>query len=399
MLKRIYDEVHGFIEAEDVFLDVINSSVFQRLRRIKQTSLANIVYPGANHTRFSHSLGSFFIAKKLIDSCGIDKEQEFRFAALLHDVGYYPFTHAIEGVYIERFKENGSNKNVTLEIILRHPEIREISSDYGIDLGYVRDLLIGDDSSSRLIDGEIDVDRLDYLLRDSKHSGVSLGNIDLERLISNINFNGNYYVIPEKGLISLENFYMSRFHMYQAVYYHKTILGYELMLRKIFVRVLSVCCPYMLTMRGVLDVIMNEPYLWDDEWVMGTLYTALKDSSVPTTLKEDITDFLNRRGPKPLYLSNLFEYDREVLNTMLDLRDALERAGIPKDSIYVFSDKIRIINKEEVLIRTPRGDFTLKEYPGSILSSIPEYLYLSRLYVDRKYSDIAKDIVNRKVRY
>ncbi|QGR19409.1 HD domain-containing protein [Stygiolobus azoricus] len=395
-MKKVFDEIHGYITLNDLETKIIDSPVFQRLRRIKQTSLAYLVYPGAMHTRFSHSLGTFYLSQKVgekLQQSGIITSEELnliRLSSLLHDIGQFPFSHAIEPLYLQL---NLSNKILRDEIIRNDGELKEIFEEYSVDVGKILQIYNGDNSFSSIIDSDVDVDRMDYLIRDSRHTGVQLGNLDLERLIDTISYgeDGNIIVL-EKGLYSLENFYISRLHMYQAVYYHKTILGYEIYLRHIFKQVVELCCPELFN-TSYIKKSVNEGSLvyWDDEWVFSKLYEALSDYNTPDNLKLQIKNFLNRNGPKVVFEEVTFD---KLTTPLEELVSKLERYGIPRDAIFPFEEKIKIIDKSKIKVLSKGKYKSLRDLSSTLLKSIPEYINIGRIYVDYKFVNRARDILS-----
>jgi len=395
-MKKVFDEIHGYITLNDLEIKIIDSPIFQRLRRIKQTSLAYLVYPGAMHTRFSHSLGTFYLSQKVgekLQQSGIITSEELnliRLSSLLHDIGQFPFSHAIEPLYLQ---SNLSNKVLRDEIIRNDAELKEIFEEHSVDVGKILQIYNGDNSFSSIIDSDVDVDRMDYLIRDSRHTGVQLGNLDLERLIDTISYeeDGNIIVL-EKGLYSLENFYISRLHMYQAVYYHKTILGYEIYLRHIFKQVVESCCPELFNTNYIKKSV-NEGSLvyWDDEWVFSKLYEALSDYNTSDSLKLQIKNFLNRNGPKVVFEEVTFD---KLTTSLEELVSKLERYGIPRDAIFPFEEKIKIIDKSKIKVLSKGKYKSLKDLSSTLLKSIPEYINIGRIYVDYKFVNRARDILS-----
>ncbi len=203
-MKIVQDTIHGTIKLEDWQVEVIDTPAFQRLRRIKQLGFANLVYPGANHTRFEHSLGAMHLARKLVES------KEVVAAALLHDIGHTPFSHSGEKI-IERYARR------------RHEDVKEIVKEnfedifdkHGIETRKVVKKI-----KESPVSGDIDVDRMDYLVRDSYYTGVAYGVFDVQRLIEKMYFDGKRLVIEEGGIRAAESMLVSRFMMYSAVYYH-----------------------------------------------------------------------------------------------------------------------------------------------------------------------------------
>lgn len=395
-MKKVFDEIHGYITLNDLETKIIDSPIFQRLRRIKQTSLAYLVYPGAMHTRFSHSLGTFYLSQKVgekLQQSGIMTSEELnliRLSSLLHDIGQFPFSHAIEPLYLQ---SNLSNKVLRDEIIRNDAELKEIFEEHSVDVEKILQIYNGDNSFSSIIDSDVDADRMDYLIRDSRHTGVQLGNLDLERLIDTISYgeDGNI-IILEKGLYSLENFYISRLHMYQAVYYHKTILGYEIYLRHIFKQVIESCCPELFNINYIKKSV-NEGSLvyWDDEWVFSKLYEALSDYNTSDNLKLQIKNFLNRNGPKVVFEEVTFD---KLTTSLEELVSKLERYGIPSDAIFPFEEKIKIIDKSKIKVLSKGKYKSLKDLSSTLLKSIPEYINIGRIYVDYKFVNRARDILS-----
>ena len=203
-MKIIQDTIHGTIKLEEWQLEIIDTAAFQRLRRIKQLGFANLVYPGANHTRFEHSLGAMHLARKLVE------DEEVVAAALLHDIGHTPFSHSGEKI-IERYARR---KHEDVKGIIKE-NFEEILDRHGIDVKKVIRKV-----KESPVSGDIDVDRMDYLVRDSYYTGVAYGVFDVQRLIEKMYFDGKRLIIEEGGIRAAESMLVSRFMMYSAVYYH-----------------------------------------------------------------------------------------------------------------------------------------------------------------------------------
>jgi HD superfamily phosphohydrolase len=318
-VKRIYDEVHGYIELSEIELKIIDSSIFQRLRFIKQLAAAWYVYPGATHTRFSHSLGAMhimgLIASRLASLGYIysyDDVQLLRLAALLHDVGHTPFSHAIEPFY--RYRLYIGHEDLSKIVILENSDIKEILSSYGYDPKTIVAILEGryrEPLYNQLLSSDLDVDRMDYLIRDALHTGVTYGSIDLHRIIATLVVDGEgNLAILDKGIDALENFYLARMHMYRAVYYHKTLVGYEMLLRKIY-EYINEYTEDTLLPKSREDIVKisrsGEIALWHDDWFIGMMINMYREGK-HSELKELIEAFFFRKGYKVIIDRSRFDF-------------------------------------------------------------------------------------------
>ncbi|TGC11117.1 HD domain-containing protein [Methanolobus halotolerans] len=218
-MKVIRDPIHGYIELDELALSLVDSPPMQRLRRISQLGLSNLVYPGANHTRFEHSLGVMHLASKLtsgINTVSRDDKQELKVAALLHDIGHGPFSHVTESL-IKHYTRQGHED---VKEIIRETEIAEILDSHGINISNVEDHIQGKTDFGKVLNSEIDVDKMDYLVRDSHYTGVAFGLVDHMRLINEMQFYENNLVVTEGGVKAAESLLVSRFLMHPSVYYH-----------------------------------------------------------------------------------------------------------------------------------------------------------------------------------
>ncbi|WP_236980611.1 HD domain-containing protein [Membranihabitans maritimus] len=228
--KIINDPIYGFINIPfELLFDLIEHPWFQRLRRIYQVGMTNLIYPGAHHTRFHHALGAMHLMWESINQLrnkGVEiSEEEARGACaaiLLHDIGHGPFSHALEGLMIP-----SSHEEISLRII------KVLNKEFNGALTVAIDIFTGKHPKKflhQLVSSELDVDRLDYLNRDSFYTGVVEGKIGTNRIIKMLNVDDNELVIEEKGMYSVEKFLMARKIMYWQVYMHKTVLAAEKML-------------------------------------------------------------------------------------------------------------------------------------------------------------------------
>ena len=235
--KIINDPVYGFITVDDELINqVIAHPYFQRLRRINQMAMANLVYPGAVHSRLHHALGAYHLMGNAITELknkGIDitpaEEQAAKIAILLHDIGHGPFSHALEHVLIEGMH----HEELSLLII------KELNKQFGGQLSLALEIFTDQYHKKflyQLISGQLDVDRMDYLTRDSFFTGVNEGVIGYDRIIKMLTVHNGELMVEEKGIYSIEKFLVARRLMYWQVYLHKTVLCAEQMLKRIIKR-------------------------------------------------------------------------------------------------------------------------------------------------------------------
>ena len=235
--KIINDPVYGFISLpNDIIFDLIEHPFYQRLRRIKQLGMSHLVYPGALHTRFHHALGATHLMMKAIESLRrkgheITEEEETAalIAILLHDIGHGPFSHTLEHDIVR----NINHEELSSLFMVRLSE----EFNGALDLA----ILIFEDRYDKsflhqLVSSQLDMDRMDYLNRDSFYTGVSEGVIGSDRIIAMLNVKNNQLVVEEKGVYSIEKFLVARRLMYWQVYMHKTVVSSEVMLTQILKR-------------------------------------------------------------------------------------------------------------------------------------------------------------------
>ncbi len=285
--KMINDPVHGFITINDpLIFAIFNHSFFQRLRRIQQMALAQLVYPGAVHTRLHHSLGAYQLMCNAVNELrdkGVEITQEeaqaVKAAILMHDIGHGPYSHALENVLIKGVH----HEDLSLLIM------KKLNADPNPALNGKLELAIKIFTNQypktflhQLISGQLDVDRLDYLSRDSFFTGVSEGVIGYERILKMLNVKDNILLVEEKGINSVEKFLVSRRLMYWQVYRHKTVIAAENMLVKIIQRAkqLVQSGDNSISVGGILDYFLSNDF------------TALEQIDISAYCQLDDTDIL-----------------------------------------------------------------------------------------------------------
>ena len=249
--KIIRDSIHGNIKFDGMFLELLNSPELQRLSSIKQLGLAHLVFPGAHHTRLEHSFGAFHMASEIVETLNLstDEQQLIKCAALLHDIGHGPFSHTLESIL--RSSLNVDHVDLTQKLltgeysIFQDDEKRfsqttktvsEILTSYDIDINIISTMIKGGETAkhylTQVLNSVIDVDQLDYLLRDAYYTGVAYGMIDTQRFVQTVRIYQNQFGLNRKGVGVVENILMARALMYSSVYYHKTVRIAELMLSR-----------------------------------------------------------------------------------------------------------------------------------------------------------------------
>jgi uncharacterized protein len=287
--KIINDPVYGFITITDpLVFDVIAHPFVQRLRRIHQMAFAELVYPGAVHSRLHHALGAYHLmgnALSELRSKGIEvtaeEEQGAKIAILLHDIGHGPYSHALENVLIE----NATHEQLSIAIIKNLNDVFEGRLSLALNIftdNYQKPFLC------QLITGQLDVDRMDYLSRDSFFTGVSEGVIGYDRILKMLTVKDGQLMVESKGIYSIEKFLVSRRLMYWQVYLHKTVLSAEKMLVSIIrrARKLLKSGRSLASTAPALDVFLNRSdFSFQDNQYL-ELFCTLDDYDLMSTIKK-----------------------------------------------------------------------------------------------------------------
>ncbi|PXW15389.1 hypothetical protein C8D70_105254 [Chryseobacterium sp. CBTAP 102] len=383
-LKIINDPVHGFIKIpHEILFDIIEHPYFQRLRRIGQTGLLNLIFPGATHTRFHHALGAMhlmFTALETLKQKGVkiseEEEKGAMLAILMHDIGHGPFSHALESMLMDDWH----HENLSLLLMNKLNEEFEGQLSMAIEMfqgKYHRKFF------NQLISSQLDVDRLDYLKRDSFFTGVSEGNINTQRIISMMNVcEEGELVIDAKGIYSIENFLTARMFMYWQVYYHKTSALAEFLLVKILER-----AKYLISQGAKLPATDNLQYFLYREKSAATdedieRFTKLDDNDVIQAMKEwqNSDDFvlsywcqcvIQRNLPKTIISSHPF--DQEIIKEKI--KKSNELFGIDNGNELVHEIKRRLLpyhaEKQPIYLLHKNGRRTrLHESEDQLLSGL-----------------------------
>ncbi|MCS7385929.1 MAG: HD domain-containing protein [archaeon GB-1867-005] len=344
--SEIRDPIYGYIFISEVERKIIDTEVFQRLRRIKQLGGAYLTYPGAEHTRFGHSIGTMHLAGKLGEhllKLGLIEEEDIeriRIAALLHDVGHGPFSHVYEDVSTKYIGKN--HEDLTHWLVLES-EIKDILDDQGLNPIDIANLAVGRKATSgkqfldQVISSQFDVDKMDFLVRDSHFTGVQYGLIDVFRIIYSIDaINGNLAVEIPGALYALEAFLIARYEMFKAVYYHRTVRSANVMLSK----AMELAKDYL----GLVDFKTPEEYLKLDDAFVITKIKELKSSN-DEELKQafKLVDMLSKRRLLKCAYEVTVHIKDKFMASMLTrerVREELEqeiakRAGVSEEEVFI----------------------------------------------------------------
>jgi uncharacterized protein len=236
-MKIIKDSVHDHIQVDGVARALLDTPEVQRLRRIKQLGTVSLVYPSANHTRFEHSLGVYHLACEALEQLGVEGRQAERVhaAAMLHDVGHGPFSHNLESL---TYRRTGRYHDDVYGL-LADGQVGDVLRDHDLDPETVAGLVAGEGRFGQLVSGELDVDRMDYLVRDAHHTGVPYGTIDHGRLVRELTFTDGELVLDEGNVQTAESLLVARALMNPTVYSHSVARISKAMLRRAGERLLE----------------------------------------------------------------------------------------------------------------------------------------------------------------
>ena len=300
---EITDPIHDFIRLNKTEQQIIDTPVFQRLRRIKQLSGAHLTYPGAQHTRFEHSLGVMHIASMAgtsLQSKGITTKDDIvnlRLAGLLHDIGHGPFSHLFEEV-LQRNKKD-SHEQIGKQIILK-TEIGDIISKNGLDKKLIQNLAMGGGKlqyMNEIVSGALSADMMDYLLRDGYFTGAEHAKIDHNRITYSLDVYKKKLALDRSALVNFETMMISRFQMFKAVYFHKTVRAGEVML----LEAMTLADDEL----GLTSLTLNDYVKQTDESIMALLLSVPENTSELKAAKKIVRDYQDRKLFKCVFENTL----------------------------------------------------------------------------------------------
>ncbi len=387
----IIDPIHDFIRVYDHELSIIDNPIFQRLRRIRQLSGAHLTYPAAQHTRFEHSLGVMHIASQAghaLHEKGILKSDDIetlRLSGLLHDIGHGPFSHLFEEIIQEK---KISHEYFGKEIILKS-EIGDSLSKNGFDKKLITKIAFGDSKfqyMNEIVSGALSADMMDYLLRDGYFTGAEHARIDHKRITQSLDVHKKKLALERSALYSFESMMHSRYQMFKAVYFHKTVRAAEVML----LEALRLSDDEF----GFTNLNVNEFVNLTDEYVLSTLISS--KSSKLKRARQLAEDYQNRKLLKCVFeriltgKANLKKIRTDELRTSISKKSKIDESEIFVDSSVTPSIPLAPSKNEStsiILITNENGKSTAKEMPISqipVVSAISGFMNILRIYTHQK---------------
>jgi HD superfamily phosphohydrolase len=387
----IIDPIHDFIRVYDHELEIIDNPIFQRLRRIRQLSGAHLTYPAAQHTRFEHSLGVMHIAsqagqalkeKEILKS---DDIEILRLAGLLHDIGHGPFSHLFEEIIQQK---KISHEDFGRNLILKS-EIGDTLSKNGYDKKSITKIAFGDSKFqylNEIVSGALSADMMDYLLRDGYFTGAEHAKIDHKRLTQSLDVHKKKLALERSALYSFESMMHSRYQMFKAVYFHKTVRAAEVML----LEALRLSDDEF----GFTSFKINEFVKLTDEYVLSMLLSS--KSSKLKRAKKIAEDYQNRKLLKCVYeriLTSKMLLEKTKTN---EIRSSIsKKSNIDENEIFVDSSVTPSIplspskkeSKQVILITSENGKAQAQELPISkipVVSAISGFMNILRVYTPQK---------------
>ena len=406
--RELRDPIHGFIQRTELEERIIDTSVFQRLRGIRQLALANLVYPGANHTRFSHSIGVMHVAGRLAKKLFVGPEEVvaerirlIRLAALLHDIGHGPFSHVAEEIldeYFDSAKVRPANQEkiheiITAQIIETNEELAHLIS--GTEREKITALLKGDGEDALakgIVSGPLDADKQDYLLRDSYFCGVKYGVFDIERLIGTLCIHADafdeFLAASEGGVYTVEQYVIAKYHMATQVYRHKVRLITDSMITRAFQLGIEVdnlgWLKKVFSFDGSAEFVEN--YLqWDDARVTTALLYPEGKGGYATELFRRLRE---RRLFKRIYTRRLAEFESPISRKVLldRMRDKAFRQRLEESIAELLTSEMSVpVEKYHVVVKS----FSIKSVKEQSRDSEGSIIVLEDDKIPKKFEEVS----------
>ena len=386
--KRITDPVHGTIGLSKVEAEIISTPVFQRLRNIKQLGLANLVFPGADYSRFSHSIGVCHVTGRILENlernkCEIGKKeiQQYRLAGLLHDIGHYPFSHAMEHAISNFFAKDFLKTGKTVKhynhggvgklILETNKDIRRILKAANIKPDEIYKIFNREEPPrfANLVSSDMDADRIDYMMRTAHHTGLPYGLVDLNYLLSQLRVDKESRLcLTPKALRTAEHFLLGRYFDYQQVAFHKTVVSMEWLLNDLIMVLLErkkIRCSAKDIENAIEDGTWNT---FDDTKIMEEIRGIAEGRN--SGAKDKALAIVNRRTPKLLCSVEYFDVHDEKTrkiyrNEMQSVKEKVgswsKRFGIPLGYWHLWEPKFMTLTKSGSLVPISTSADSLKK--------------------------------------
>ena len=402
-ITQIRDPVHGYIYANELECKIIDSPVFQRLRKIRQLGTAHLTYPVALHTRFEHCIGSMYLAKRAANHLksqeiiNEDMSNELSIAALLHDIGHGPFSHLFEEVLHEK---GMTHENIT-DRIIRETEIADILSRFGVNVKKFSNLCVGTSKNhprfmNDIIAGFLSVDSMDYLLRDSYFSGVEYGKVDVHRIIDAYEIAGKKLAINKDSVYALESLMLARYEMFRAVYFHKSVRASAVMI----IRAMNLSNEELhFTNLDNLDDFLQ----LTDERILYNISNINSNSENSRLAKKLVIDYTNRKMLKLVFEKIVLGKDEFSTKIFAQRKfrenlaeEIAEKSKIPKSHIFIDVSTATSVpttstkesfNEITVLLNnTRKKEFEItKATELPLMNAILGYMNIIRIYTTATY--------------
>ncbi len=406
--KIIRDSIHGDIKLDGIYLELLATPELQRLYNIKQLGLAHLVFPGAHHTRLEHSLGTYSLARKASGILHLNEfdESVFTIAAFLHDIGHGPFSHTLEKLIKDNL--NVDHIDLTEKLItgeykifdqyekqfITNDTVSEVLDRHGIDKHQVVNAIRGIQKDkpflSQLLDSAIDVDQLDYLIRDAYYTGVAYGVIDIERFLQTLDIYNDTLVVKRKGVSVVENILMARALMYSSIYFHKTVRIAELMLSKA-IDLMSDANPYdffKMTDAELMNYLKNMGGFFQQETAAKIKYRTLFKQAY-------MKSFWNLNSDEVEYVKRLDDPGFRRLKE----EEFEEKLGIPEGHVIIDVPYQELhqseprIDKTDIMIFDNNNIRTLDDFTPTAEAirtrAIPDWMIM--IITDEKYRRIVEE--------
>ena len=374
--KLVKDPVHGYIELGEDELGIVDTPAFQRLRRIIQLPFVYLVYPGARHTRFDHSLGCMHLAGEFAWRLSLDEHRRkvLRLAALLHDIGHTPYSHLLESLLLEK---GMTHEEMSIRILREDSRLAEAIEGCGVSVSEVIEVLDGRAPESKVISGPTDVDKLDFLLRDSYFTGASYGMVDVKRILWRSRLTPEGITLSIRTVGAVEEMALARYQSFMNIYFHHAVRAAQ----SLFLRGVR--------RLGIDFASMNaEEYLGYDDF---TVWCLMKNHEEG---REILGRLEERRLPKVAYEVRLEEKIPMELRSRSGVEKVEEEIAsmskVPRKHVIVDTPYIPPLpyrDDEQIKFYEEKVDGTLRivEYPSPLLTFTSKLYAIIRVYTEREY--------------